>query len=473
MGYMLTWKPQSAQFLLRNHSYLEGLYVLKLREYQELASDFIYEHDRSLILAKVGAGKTALTLTAMEAMLKDGIVKRWLVVAPKRVAQHVWPVEAKLWSSLKINVAVGTPNTRENALSSPSDVVVINYDNLQWLANYGLAGFDGVVFDELTKLKNPSGKRFKAFFAAAEHIHIRVGLTGSFTSNGLEDVFGQVRVVDPLRLGRSKGAFMQQYFWCANPQFGEWIPRPNALPQIMERIKPITFLLENKEYADTLPPLHVVPAYCTFNDDKPYKQMRKDMVLEFGNTQITAINAGVVTQKLLQLASGFCYETDVTATDTPGKFKTSQTPHWFDTHKFDALHDLLDENQWANTIIFYNFKEELAELKRRYPKAETLDAPQAIDRWNSGKIPLLLAHPKSAQFGLNLQHGGSQMVFLSLPWSLTDFEQAIGRLHRSGQRHPVYVYCMMTEKTIDETVFDALNNKKSLSEIAVAALENS
>jgi superfamily II DNA or RNA helicase len=204
---------------------------MKLRPYQETAADFLYEHDRAMILAPVGAGKTAITLTAMDAMIKDGHVKRWLVIAPKRVCTDVWPVEMPKWSkNLKIAVAIGTPKQRNAVFSSDANVIVINYDNLQWLAGIcnvmgkGLP-VDGLVFDELTKLKNPSGARFKAFEKIIKAVPVRWGLTGSFTSNGLEDVFGQCKIVDESLLGRSKGAFMQQYFVLVNKDFGEWAPR--------------------------------------------------------------------------------------------------------------------------------------------------------------------------------------------------------------------------------------------------------
>jgi len=449
---------------------------LKLREYQEEAADFIYAHDRSMVLAKVGAGKTAIALRAMEDLTRDGIVKRWLVLGTKRICTDVWPQEAKKWGKLRVNVAVGQPNQRLMAFREPSDIVCINYDNLQWLATkFPDLGkrFDGVVFDELTKLKSPSGKRFKAFLPLLEDINIRIGLTGSFTSNGLEDVFGQCKVIDQKLLGRSKGAFMQTYFWCANPQFGEWIPRPKALEKVMAVIKPATYLLESKEYEDSLPPLHIVPIKCTMSDRTAYEKMKKDFVLELQGKTITAMNAGVVTQKLLQLAGGWVYETSSCPGEAPGSFISTKVSHWLSDHKFDALEELLEENQRDNTIIFYNFKEELAELKRRYPNAVTIDDRNAIQRWNEGKIELLLAHPASAGHGLNLQDGGCQMIFTSLPWSLELWEQAIGRLHRSGQKHPVWVYCLLTEKTLDETVFGALQDKKSLSEIAVEALKSS
>ena len=186
---------------------------MKLRPYQDEAADFLYERDRAMILAPVGAGKTAITLTAMRDAIYDGLAKRFLVVAPKRVCTDVWPVEAPKWApSLRLALAVGSPKDRLRGVeSAAADVVVINYDNLQWLADYGLSRFDAIVFDELTRLKDPSGKRFKALHKAIDHIKIRWGLTGSFTSNGLEDVFGQCKIIDEKLLGRSKGAFLQQH----------------------------------------------------------------------------------------------------------------------------------------------------------------------------------------------------------------------------------------------------------------------
>jgi SNF2 family DNA or RNA helicase len=440
---------------------------MKLRPYQETAADFLYEHDRAMILAPVGAGKTCITLTAMRDMVKDGIVARWLVIAPKRVCTDVWPVEAPKWApELKVAVAVGTPKQRLAALESNANVVVTNYDNLQWLAQQNLGTFAGIVFDELTKLKNPSGSRFKAL-AKILKAPVRWGLTGSFTSNGLEDVFGQCKIVDESLLGRSKGAFMQQYFVLVNKDFGEWAPRASSLPMIMDRIKPATFVLDAGEYADKLPPCHHVEMRCKFSDRAPYEAMKADFVA----LGVTALNAAVVTGKLQQMASGFVYDTQVTASEEYGKFDTVQTPIWFSSHKFDLLDDLIEENQHANTIIAYNYKEELAELKRRYKHAVTLDDDRAIERWNKGEVELLLVHPKSAGHGLNLQHGGCRMVFVSLPWSLELFEQTVGRLHRSGQRHDVWVYVLMTEKSVDEKIWAALHDKRAISEIAMEELK--
>jgi SNF2 family DNA or RNA helicase len=426
---------------------------MELRPYQETAADFLYEHDRAMILAPVGAGKTAITLTAMQAMLESGVVERFLVLAPKRVCTDVWPVEQPKWApNVTLAVAVGTPAQRAAALGGGAQIIVTNYDNIQWLATQNLAHIDGIVYDELTKLKNPSGARFKALNKVIDKINIRWGLTGSFTSNGLEDVFGQCKIVDQSLLGRSKGAFQQQYFILINKEYGDWAPRPGSLAQVMERIKPATFLLEPGDYKDKLPPLHTVELRCDM-DMADYNTMKKDFVLN----DVVAVNAAVVTQKLQQMASGFLY--------------TDNGPLWSSGHKFDRLEDLLAENQRANTIVFYNYKEELAELRRRHPYLQTLDDARAIERWNNGEIELLVAHPKSAQFGLNLQHGGHHIVFLSLPWSFTDYEQAVGRLHRSGQKNDVWVYILLTHKTIDGKIWGALHDKRTLSDIALEALK--
>ena len=444
---------------------------MQLRPYQDEAADFLYERDRAMILAPVGAGKTAITLTAMQDMLANGVAKRFLVLAPKRVCTDVWPVEQPKWApDVPVAVAVGTPKQRMAALRSNAQIVVSNYDNIQWLAEQAL-DFDAIVFDELTRLKNPSGTRFKALLKVLEPMTIRWGLTGSFTSNGLEDVFGQCKIVDQSLLGRSKGAFMQQYFVLINKDFGEWAPRVNALANVMQRIKPATYVLEAGDYADKLPPLHVIEVRCNLEDREPYEKMKADFMVEFPDAKAVAANGGVVTGKLQQMASGFVYDTRKTASDVPGKFTVTQTPVWFSSHKFDRLEELLNENQRANTIIAYMYQEELAELKRRYSHAQTLDDDSAIQRWNAGQIELLLVHPKSAGHGLNLQFGGCKIIFLSLPWSLELYEQTVGRLHRSGQKHDVWCYVMLTNKTIDEKIWGALHDKRAVSDIAMEELK--
>ena len=449
---------------------------MPLRENQEQAVDFIYRYDETLVLAPVGAGKTAIAQTAIQIYLEEGIVDRFLVLAPKRVCTDVWAQEAVKWMpGVSIAVAVGVPSTRTRAFAS-AQVVVLNYENLQWLCDDRpdlLKGFNGVVYDELTKLKNPSGKRFKAWFKHIAQFKIKIGMTGSFTTEGLEDVFGMVKVVNQKLLGRSKGAFLQQYFYCLDREKSIWEPRESALTAVMEKIKPAVFMIDNQTYKGTLPPLNIVEMRCDMADRKPYEKMKKDLAYEFPEAKIVAQNAAVVSGKLRQMASGFIYETHKVANPaSPGKFIVTQTPIWYSSHKFDLLDEVIEENQHAPTIVVYNFQEELAELLRRYPTAETIDADNVIERWNAGKVPLLLLHPKSAGHGLNLQFGGSKMIFVSLPWSQEEFEQTIGRLHRSGQQHAVYVYVLLTRNTIEERMLATLGDKKALSQLALQELQN-
>ena len=426
-----------------------------LRPNQIEAVAFLSQIDKGMILAPVGAGKTAITLTAMKEALDTGRVRRFLVIAPKRVCTDVWTIEPAKWApSLTVSIAVGSYAQRLNAFNKPSQVVVTNYETL--LSTPPLVGFDGIVFDELTVLKNPSGKRFKALFALIKNFKVRWGLTGSFTSNGLIDVFGQCKIIDETLLGKTKTAFYQKYFIMLNRGYVEWIAKATSLAEIMEVIKPATYLIDTQEYMDTLPPLNVVRVNCTM-DMKMYNKMKNDFIVQFEDIEVRAMNAAVVVSKLQQMASGFLYSEDETA--------------WFSRHKFDRLDEILAENQHANTIIVYNFQAELEELKRRYSNARTIDQQGVISSWNAGRVELLLVHPKSAGHGLNLQFGGSKMVFLSLPWSLDRYEQTIGRLHRSGQKSAVYCYVLLTDKTVDERIFASLHDKRAISDIALEELK--
>jgi SNF2 family DNA or RNA helicase len=446
--------------------------MYELRPYQEKGADALYANDKIAVLAAVGAGKTAMALTAMWDMIRDGHAKRWLVLAPKRVATEVWPVERTKWAwGLRMAVAVGSPAHRLEALMGDHDIVVATYDNIQTLTKEALAGFDGVVFDELTKMKNPSGKRFKALAKMIDIIPIHWGLTGSFTTNGLEDAYGQCRILGEEILGPYKTHFLNEYFICTNRDFDQWVPKESSFQRVMDRIKPYTFLLENEEYKDKLPPLHIVPVEIKA-DLSVYRKMKHDWKLELDGVEVAAMSAGSLTNKLQQCASGWVYDTKRVPVEVNGmvKLKTVSTPHWFSGHKFDRLEEILEENQHAPTLVFYNYVEELEELKRRFPQLQTLDSPNAVDRFNEGKIEILAAHPKSASHGLNLQGTAHHMVFISLPWSLDTYEQAIGRLHRGGQKNEVWVYILRTKGTIDYRLAEVLEEKRVLSETCTDAL---
>jgi hypothetical protein len=239
----------------------------------------------------------------------------------------------------------------------------------------------------------------------------------------------------------------------------------------MDAIRPATFVLEPGEYQDKLPPLNVVEMRCNMTDRLPYEQMKKDFLVQLDGQQITALSAAAVTSKLQQMSSGFVYNSQSLAHEIAGKFTPIQEAVWFSYHKFDLLHDILEGNQRDNTIVVYNYKEELAELRRRYPHAVTIDDPDAIARWNAGKVELLLIHPKSAGHGLNLQYGGNKMVLMSIPWSLELYEQVVGRLHRGGQTAPVWVYVLLCNKTIDERIWAGLYDKRAISDMALDELK--
>jgi SNF2 family DNA or RNA helicase len=231
---------------------------------------------------------------------------------------------------------------------------------------------------------------------------------------------------------------------------------PGSLERVMKRVKPWTFLLEPGEYKDKLPPLHTVEVPLTM-EMREYEEMRKNFVLQFPDETAVAESAAVVTQKLQQLAAGFLY--------------TGDQARLLSSHKYDALEDLLAENQRAPTIVWYQYVAQRDELLRRLPQAVEVKTAGAIDAWNAGKVEVLLAHPASAGHGLNLQHGGHHMVWLSLPWSLELYEQAIGRLHRSGQAREVWNYVLLTDNTIDKKILTSLQDKRSLASLALEALK--
>ena len=271
-------------------------------------------------------------------------------------------------------------------------------------------------------------------------------------------MFGQCKIIDQSLLGRSKGAFMQQYFFqYVRGNYTEWQAMPNALDTVMQKIKPATYVLEPGVYKDKLPPLHTVPVELTM-DMNDYDKMKREFVLQFDTEEVVAQNAAVVTQKLQQLASGFVYS-------------ESGGDRWLSPHKIDAVEDIIRENQRAPTIVWYQYIAERDVLKAKFPNAVDVRDAGAIDAWNAGRVGVLLAHPASAGHGLNLQHGGCHMIWLTLPWSLELYEQAVGRLHRSGQAHDVWCYVLQTKGTIDSKIWTALHDKRSLADIALGALK--
>jgi SNF2 family DNA or RNA helicase len=384
------------------------------------------------------------------------------VLAPLRVCNEVWVQERDKWGiPVTMEVATGMESQRLKAIHGSAQIVVMNYEQIVWLTKQK-HNFNGLVCDELTRLKDSSGKRFKALIKKIDCFKVRYGMTGSFTSNGLEDVFGQCKVIDQTLLGRYKTAFLDEYFVLTNPEYHAYSPRPESLDKVMKRIKGSTFVLENAVYKDKLPPLHTVFLDCemSIQGKSSYKEMKKEHALTFDSKEVIAKNAAVVNSKLQQGASGFYYAN--------GK---EQVAVWVSHHKFDRLKELLEENQRDPTLVFYMFDAERQELLKRYPHAQTLDDHDAVNRWNRGEIELLIAHPKSASHGLNLQEYGNKIVFMSLPYSMDLFEQAVARVHRGGQKREVWCYIMQTKNTLEAGIWDVLVNKKDFSELAIEALK--
>jgi SNF2 family DNA or RNA helicase len=355
---------------------------------------------------------------------------------------------------------------------SDADVVVINFENLPWLFKQSLVKIrmNGLVIDELTKLKNSTSARFKALYKARNQFKIRWGLTGSFTSNGLVDVFGQCKIIDDCYLGKTITGFLNNYFYgVSKGYYTDWTPKPNAVDKVMDVIYPMTFALENKSYKDNLPLLHIVPVSIDMSQSVQhvYAQMVKTSVLYADDMKtelkMTAPSAAVLVQKLQQISAGFYYD------DT-------HVAHWISKDKIDRIEEIIEANQHAPTIIFYQYTAEYEALKARFPQIKTLMQKQesyTINDWNAGKIPILLLHPKSAGHGLNLQHGGGHIIFTSPVWSMEEYEQCIGRLHRSGQTRDVWVYVLMCKNSVDERIFnEVLPGKIAIADLAKECLTN-
>jgi hypothetical protein len=302
---------------------------------------------------------------------------------------------------------------------------------------------------------------------------VRWGLTGSFTTNGLKDVFGQCDIIDRAILGLNKTAFLNRFFIPINPKFEQWAPRATALEEIMALIRPRVYTMDAEEYRNNLPPLYVNTYGIPFNDPKPYQKLIRDYRTQFGGSTVSAATAGVLAGKLQQLAIGAAYPDEAHDAHTQADPNAPPTPRvaaWHDTGKLDLVEDIIAENQGAPTIVVYWYRFELDALMKRFPNAQTIHDRDVVERWNRGEIPVLLLHSAGSGHGLNLQYGGRFMIWTTLPWSAELWEQTIGRLHRGGQKHPVYVYVILRTGTVEARIREALNTRQSVSSLALEAL---
>lgn len=466
------------------------------RSYQPAISDFIVANKRPYVAASMGVGKSPATLQAISTLLLFGEVKRVLILAPKRVAQTTWPGEIKnffgTFGHMRVAAAVGTEKERRAAIASDAEIVTANYEVVEWLVeNYGATWpFDMVVCDESTKLKSlrvslqtsksgkqfitgQGGKRAKALARVALTKATRfVCLSGTPAPNGLIDLWGQYWFLDTGRhLGASFTAFSHRWFRAlpgSDPQKQQLEPLPYADDQIRAAIKDITIAIEAKDHFD-LPPLieNVIRIELPPGARKMYQQMEKEMFAELQTATIEAFNAGAMTQKCLQIASGAAY------TDDKGNWELVHDD------KIDALGSVVEEAAGMPVLVFYHFKSDLARILKAFPKAVHLGAdPKTIDRWNKGEIPMLVAHPQSAGHGLSLQHGSNIMCFFSSNWSLEADAQAIERAGptrqvQSGYKRSVFVHRLVAAGTLEEVVVKRLKSKASVQDALMEAMKNS
>ena len=426
--------------------------------YQRFATDFIERNPISAILLSMGLGKTVITLTAVNDLLYDYFdVGKVLVIAPLRVCTNVWKQETVKWAhlqGLKVSVAVGTEQERLAALNAKADVYVVNRENTQWLIEKsGLPfDFDMLVIDELSSFKNHQSKRFRSLMKIRPRVKRLVGLTGTPSSNGLMDLWAQFRLLDMgQRLGRFIGKYRTDYF-LPDKRNGQVIfsykPLPNAEERIYDRIKDITISMNATDHLQ-MPELLMVEHKVKLSETEQerYDELKRDLVLTLTGGEVTAANAAALSGKLCQMANGAVYGDEGEVIEIHDR-------------KLDELEDLIEATNGKPVLVAYWFKHDRNRILERFP-AEQMDSDESIRRWNGGKIPVALIHPASAGHGLNLQAGGSTLVWFSLTWSLELYQQTNARIWRQGQKETVVIHHIIAKATIDEDVMAALAKKET------------
>lgn len=398
-------------------------------------------------------------------------VRKVLVVAPLRVARDTWPAEVRKWdhlSEMRISVAVGSEVERRVALTRDADVYVINRENVQWLVEKSGVEWkwDMLVVDELSSFKNPQAKRFKALMKVRGKIKRVVGLTGTPAANGLMDLFAEYRLIDKgVRLGRFITRYREEFFRPDKTNglvVYSYKPLPFAEEEIYRRIGDITISMKSVDFLP-MPEkvMSEVTVYMDGSERKKYEELKKDLVIE--GEEITAANAAALCNKLSQLSNGAVYTDD-------GRTKV------FHSRKLDALEDMIEAANGNPVMVVYWFKSDLSRIEERLGEKgiafERLDDSDSIDRWNRGEIPVLLLSPASAAHGLNLQGGGSHIIWFGLTWSLELYQQTNGRLWRQGQKaKTVVINHIITKNTIDERILAVLKNKDATQEELIAAVK--
>jgi len=420
----------------------------------------------------MGMGKTVSTLTAIDNLIFLGEVYKVLVIAPLRVAEDTWSTEVEKWDHIKhlrVSKILGTKKQRKEALMKDADIYVTNRENIDWLVNECFSSWlwDMVVIDELSSFKSSKAKRFRALKKVRPYFKRMVGLTGTPAPNSLIDLWPQIYLLDGgKRLGRTITSYRQQYF---NPgkrnQYivYNWELKDGAEEQIHKKIGDICISMMAKDYLDIPERIdNIININLPKNAINKYKQLEKDLVLELGEDDITAANAAVLTNKLLQMSNGAIYSEDKQVIEIHDE-------------KLKALLDIIESANGKPVLIFYSFKHDFDRivnfLKSKKLNAIGLEDSKDIKKWNNGEIPILLVHPASAGHGLNLQYGGNIIVWFGLTWSLELYQQANARLHRQGQKESVIIHHLVSKDTVDEDVIKTLGSKEVNQNVLLEAVK--
>lgn len=427
-------------------------------EYQKRATQFIIDNRYCALFLDMGLGKTVSTLTAIDILKNDYLeIDKVLVIAPKSVALNTWSGETAKWDhlrKLRISVAMGTAAQRTKAIERDADIYVTNRDNVKWIVDYFKKEpwpFDTVVLDESSSFKNPSSQRFKALRKIRPQLRRVIELTGTPSPNGLMDLWPQIWLLDMgERLGRTLGSYRSEFFTAGRRNGAvvyDWIARPGARQRISKRLADISMSMQASDYLD-MP--DVIDGGLTLalppDEMRDYLAFQKEQLMQLDNTDIEAVTAAALTNKLLQYTGGALYD-------------DQHNWHEVSTAKLEALQDIVDSTD-ESVLIYYQYQSEKDRILKMLPDAVTFTGePELLESWNAGKIRLMLAHPASVAYGLNMQAGGHIIVWYTPTWNLELYMQANARLHRQGQTKPVVIYHLIAAGTIDERVMQALNCK--------------
>lgn len=440
--------------------------IFKPHDYQERAIEFILNHENSALFLDMGLGKTVITLTALYSMLFDRFTAtKVLVIAPLTVAWNTWSLEAEKWEhlqGLKISKILGTAAERRKALQEDAEVYVINRENVVWLVKeLKTWPFDVVVIDELSSFKSNQSKRFKALKYVRPYIDHVIGLTGTPASNSMMDLWAEMYLVDQgERLGKTLTWYRSNYFkpgWSNGYVVYKWQLLPGAKDIITEKLSDISVSMSAQDYL-SLPDKVETDIFIDLDSKalKAYQQLEREALTTVDDTEIEGINAAAIMSKLLQASNGFLYD-------------ETHAVHRLHSAKLEALEELIEQAQ-SPVLVFYEFKADLEDLAK-LKGARQLSGPKDIEDWNAGKINILLAHPASAGYGLNLQEGGHIVVWYGLTWSLEQYQQANARLYRQGQKDTVFIYHILAKGTADENVKKALEDKDMSQSALLNALK--